>query len=35
MKLHLNDTLWNLLVFDTWRRRVVEPAARAARERTA
>jgi hypothetical protein len=35
MKTHWNDFLWNLLVYDGWRRRVVEPAARAARERAA
>jgi len=32
MKGRWTDFLWNLLVFDTWRRRVVAPAARAAEE---
>lgn len=32
MKGKWTDFLWNLLVYDTWRRRVVVPAARAAEE---
>jgi asparagine synthetase B (glutamine-hydrolysing) len=32
MKGKWNDFVWNLLVYDTWRRRVVAPAARAAEE---